>query len=189
MKILCAEYNEKQDVAIIPVGDDALLRNNGDFYIPDFTRELSCVPQLVIRLCRLGKSIGEKFAGRYVEEIGLGIRFYADSFEKELVQKGLPASMAASFDGSAAISSLVNLSECPEAGYCLQINEKVVFTGNRTQLPVSIEKLIVLSSDFHTLKIGDYLYCGNQFRYRGLKAGDRIRMTLGGVERLNFEIK
>ena len=53
MKILCAEYNAAGEVAIVPMGDDVLLRNNDDFYIPDFSSELSCVPQLVVRLCKL----------------------------------------------------------------------------------------------------------------------------------------
>ena len=41
MKILCAEYNDAGEVAVVPVGDDVLLRNNGDFYIPDYTQPVS----------------------------------------------------------------------------------------------------------------------------------------------------
>ena len=69
MKILCAEYNDAGEVAVVPVGDDVLLRNNGDFYIPDYTQQVSGVPQLVVRICKLGKSVGERIAGRYFEEI------------------------------------------------------------------------------------------------------------------------
>ena len=54
MKILCAEYNDAGEVAVVPVGDDVLLRNNGDFYIPDYTQQVSGVPQLVVRICKLG---------------------------------------------------------------------------------------------------------------------------------------
>ena len=75
MKILCAEYNDAGEVAVVPVGDDVLLRNNGDFYIPDYTQQVSGVPQLVVRICKLGKSVGERFAGRYFEEIGVGVRY------------------------------------------------------------------------------------------------------------------
>ena len=93
MKILCAEYNDAGEVAVVPVGDDVLLRNNGDFYIPDYTQQ---VTQLVVRICKLGKSVGERFAGRYFEEIGVGVRFYADSLEEQLIAKKLPGIMAAS---------------------------------------------------------------------------------------------
>ena len=51
MKILCAEYNDAGEVAVVPVGDDVLLRNNGDFYIPDYTQQVSGVPQLVVSIC------------------------------------------------------------------------------------------------------------------------------------------
>lgn len=45
MKILCAEYGPDGEISIVPVGDNALLRNNDDFYFPDFTTALSCCPQ------------------------------------------------------------------------------------------------------------------------------------------------
>ena len=36
MKLLCVEYNEAGEVAYNVIGDNALLRNNDDFYIPAF---------------------------------------------------------------------------------------------------------------------------------------------------------
>lgn len=189
MKILCAEYNPDKDIAIIPVGDDVLLRNNDDFYIPDFTTRISCVPQLVVRLCKLGKSVSEKFAGRYYEEIGVGIRFYADSFEEELRAKGLPAGMASSFGGCAAISRLLPKSDCGDAEYTMSVNGTPVFQSSLSAQPAGIERLISLASDFHTLKIGDFLYCGNLFRYTELKINDRIQVCFNGQELMNFNIK
>ena len=49
MKILCAEYNDAGEVAVVPVGDDVLLRNNGDFYIPDYTQQVSGVPAVILK--------------------------------------------------------------------------------------------------------------------------------------------
>ena len=159
MKILCAEYNDAGEVAVVPVGDDVLLRNNGDFYIPDYTQQVSGVPQLVVRICKLGKSVGERFAGRYFEEIGVGVRFYADSLETR------------------------------EANYEMKVNGEVVTSGNKQHLPVGIEKLVAFASEFHTLKIGDYLFCGHPFRFRGLRPGDKVQMTLDGKTMLDFRIK
>lgn len=189
MKVLCAEYNAAKDIAIIPVGDDVLLRNNEDFYVPEFSREVSCVPQLVVRLCKLGKTVGDRFAGRYFEEIGVGVRFYADSFEEELGRKGLSVGMASSFGGCAAISELVPKEECGRAEYAMLVNGEEVFRGGLADQPAGIERLISLASDFHTLKIGDFLYCGNDFRYRGVKAGDRIEVVFEGRKRwMDFKI-
>lgn len=188
MKILCTEYNSAGEVAIVPIGDDALLRNNGDFYIPEFTEGISCVPQFVVRICKLGKSVSERFAFRYYDEIGIGLRFYADSLEKELIGKGLPAIVASSFDCSAAISPLERMTD-RNVSYRLFVNAEEVCRENLPDLPWGIDHLIVQASDFHMLKIGDLLYCGSKFRYRGLKRRDRILMLLGEKELMNFEIK
>ena len=155
MKILCAEYNDAGEV-----GDDVLLRNNGDFYIPDYTQQVSGVPQLVVRICKLGKSVGERFAGRYFEEIGVGVRFYADSLEEQLIAKKLPGIMAASFDSSCVISALMGIEETREANYEMKVNGEVVTSGNK-----------------------------HPFRFRGLRPGDKVQMTLDGKTMLDFRIK
>lgn len=188
MKILCAEYNQTGDVAIVPVGDDVLLRNNGDFYIPDFTREVSCVPQFVVKICKLGKAVSERFASRYYDEIGMGVRFYADSLEQALEMKGLPEIVASSFDSSAAISKVQKI-ESRSLRYEMFVNEVSIFQSSLPELQVGIDRLIAIAGEMHTLKIGDYLYCGNPFRYRGIKAGDQIRVTLEGENVMQFTIR
>lgn len=189
MKILCAEYNTAGEVAIVPMGDDVLLRNNDDFYIPDFAGELSCVPQLVVRLCKLGKYVNERFAERYYEAIGVGIRFYADDLERSLSARGLPAGVASSFGSSAAISELLSVMECEDAVYEMKVNGETVYRGGKEKQIVSIERLIALSSEFHTLKIGDFLYGGNTFRYKGVKAGDRLQIEFCGQVLMDFKVK
>lgn len=188
MKILCAEYNQTGDVAIVPVGDDVLLRNNGDFYIPDFTREVSCVPQFVVKICKLGKAVSERFASRYYDEIGMGVRFYADSLEQVLEMKGLPEVVASSFDSSAAISKMQKI-KSRSLCYEMFVNEVSVFQSSLPELQVGIDRLIAMAGEMHTLKIGDYLYCGNPFRCRGIKAGDQIRVTLEGENVMQFTIR
>ena len=54
MKLLCTEYNVFGERTGVTLGDNALLRNNEDFYLPAFATELSCVPQLVLRICKIG---------------------------------------------------------------------------------------------------------------------------------------
>lgn len=189
MKILCTEYNDAGAIGIIPVGDDALLRNNDDFYLPSFGKEWSCVPQPVVRICKLGKCVSERFARRYYEETGMGIRFYADDLERALREQGLPAGMASSFGGSAAISTLMPREACGEGEYAMAVNGEKVFEGSFADHPATPEQLITRASEFHTLKIGDLLYTGNRFRYCGLRAGDRIQVTLNRRTLMDFKIK
>ena len=45
--------------------DTTLEKESFDYYIPDGVSELTYSPVLFVRLCRAGKAIGERFAGRY----------------------------------------------------------------------------------------------------------------------------
>lgn len=189
MKLLCAEYNGAGELAYSVLGDNALLRNNEDFYVPDFAGTVSCVPQLVLRVCKLGKGVGERFAGRYYEEVGVGVRFYADDLERSLLDKGLSPSQASSFDGSAAISSLSRREgSVEEWTYALRVNDTVVRECRVEDLPHTPERLIAGMSGYYMLKIGDFIYCGG-FPRLAVRIGDRLRLSLNGTELLDFGIK
>lgn len=73
--------------------------------------------------------------------------------------------------------------------YEMLVNKESVFQGCLSDLPVSIDRLVSLAGDFHTLKIGDFMYCGNPFRYRGIKAGDSVSVLIEGEKVLDFGIK
>lgn len=188
MKLICAEYNEGGEMAVGVIGDNALLRNNSDFYFPSFTRELSCVPQIVLRACKLGKGVSERFASRYYNEIGLGIRFYADTLEQELKEKGLPCGLAASFDDSAVLSEMKEY-HGEALQYVLKVNGECVFQELTGQLPVAPSRFVSMASGFYMIKIGDFFYCGNPYRYRGVQLNDRIQAYLGEICLLDFYIR
>lgn len=189
MKILCAVYNPAGDVTVIPAGDDVLLRNGGDFYIPDYSTRISCMPQMVVRICRLGKCVSERFADRYFEEVGVGIRFYADDWEERLRGRGLPDVAASTFDCSAAVSRLVPKGDRSGWRYDFRVNDRSVYGGETGNLPVSLEGLIALASECHTLKIGDFLFCGETFRWQTVKMGDRLRLDLNGERLLDCKVR
>lgn len=190
MKLLCAEYNKRGEDTFVVVGDNALLRNNDDFYVPSFARELSCVPQLVLRVCKIGKGVSERFASRYYEEGGLGIRFYADELERDLVSQGLPSIAASSFDGSAVISRLSKLEMGWEKrNYSLRLNGTLVFQGNVEDLPDKPEQLVARMTKYYMLKIGDFIYCGNSFRLSGLRLGDHLQGFWGDDCVIDFYIR
>lgn len=190
MKLLCAEYNVAGEVSYAVVGDNALLRNNEDFYIPTFAGRVSCVPQIVLRVGKIGKGVGERFAGRYYDEVGVGVRFYADDLEERLLNQRLSPTMAYSFDGATAISVLRR----PEGmihglEYVFEWNGNEVYRGKVSELPLSPEALIGGMSEYYMLKIGDLIYCGNTFRQRDLKIGDHLRMWFEGACLLDFYVK
>jgi 2-keto-4-pentenoate hydratase/2-oxohepta-3-ene-1,7-dioic acid hydratase in catechol pathway len=77
-------------VPIVPVifmkPDTALLKDNKPFYHPDFSEDIHHEIELVLKVSKEGKHIGEKFAAGYYDEIGLGVDFTA----RDIKKKGYP---------------------------------------------------------------------------------------------------
>src|SRR4051812_30210953 len=69
--------------------DTALLKDNAPFYYPSFSNQIHFEAELVIKVCKEGKNVEEKFAHKYFDEIGLGIDFTARDLQDFAKQKGL----------------------------------------------------------------------------------------------------
>lgn len=61
-------------------GDSSLLNNKKPFFIPDWSQDVRMTPCVVLRISRLGKNIGKKFATRYYDAIALGLNIFAADF-------------------------------------------------------------------------------------------------------------
>ena len=84
--------------------DTALLRNNDAFYIPDGVGRVIAAPHIVLKVARLAKCIGERFAPRCIEGIMGGVTFTAADKLDEARREGLPWDEAVGFDHSSALS-------------------------------------------------------------------------------------
>jgi hypothetical protein len=173
VKLLCAEYLPDGAGGHVILGDNALSRDNEDFYIPPFATRLSCVPQLFFRVNKLGKGVAPRFARRYVGEGGAAIRFYADNLLDEARATGLPPDAAMGFDRAIAISTARELPDNP--CYALEVNGARVFSGRLLDLPCTLEHHVAALSAYYLLKVGDLIFTGNLFRYSPLRPGDRLR--------------
>ena len=58
-----------EDPVIFLKPDTALLKNNAPFYYPTFSTKVHFETELVIKICKEGKNIEEKFASKYFKEI------------------------------------------------------------------------------------------------------------------------
>ncbi len=74
--------------------DTAVLKDNKPFYIPDFSDDVHFELEVVLKICKEGKHIAEKFAANYYDEIGLGIDFTARDIQSKHKEKGLPWELA-----------------------------------------------------------------------------------------------
>lgn len=155
------------DVPSVPVvfmmPETALLKNNAPFYYPPFSKEIHHEIELVIRICREGTNIQEKFAHKYYDQIGLGVDFTARDLQSVAREKGLPWDISKGFNHSAPISEFISINNYPDLSninFHLDINGKRVQTGNTKDMLFSFNAIIAYVSQFIFLKKGDLIYTG-----------------------------
>ena len=88
--------------------DSALLKDGKPFFIPDDMGRIEYETEVVVRICRLGKTIPERFAHRYYDAVTVGIDFTARELQKKLKEQGHPWELSKSFDGAAVLGSWVD---------------------------------------------------------------------------------
>ncbi|HEY0898250.1 MAG TPA: fumarylacetoacetate hydrolase family protein [Sphingobacteriaceae bacterium] len=172
--------------------DTALLKDNKPFYHPEFSQDIHHEIEIVLKISKEGKHIAENFAGKYFEEIALGIDFTARDIQSRHKEKGLPWELAKAFDNSAPISNFVpksKFSDLYNLGFRLDINDKTVQQGNTRDLLFSFERIIAFVSQYITLKKGDLIYTGTPSGVGKVNIGDHLAGYLEDEKLLDFYIR
>ncbi len=174
MKIICVEKNYAdhalkldnevlEEPILFSKPETALVPKHNPFFIPDFSEDIHCTVELVVRINKHGKNVQEKFAHKYYDQVTVGIDFTARDIGEKLKAKGLPWEKAKSFDGSVAVGKFIDLSQLTGSNspcFHLLLNNQKVQLGSSSQMLYSIDKLISYISIFFTLKVGDLLFTG-----------------------------
>ncbi|MBD3749686.1 MAG: fumarylacetoacetate hydrolase family protein [Sphingobacteriales bacterium] len=172
--------------------DTAVLKDNKPFYHPNFSQDIHHEIEVVLKICKEGKFIQEKFAHKYYEEIGLGVDFTARDLQAEQKAKGLPWEIAKAFDHSAPISNFIpkaELGDYHQLHFKLFVNEDLRQEGNTQDMLFNFDAIIAYASTFFTLKKGDLIFTGTPAGVSKINIGDRLIGFLADKELLNFEIK
>lgn len=172
--------------------DTALLKDNKAFYIPDFSNDIHYELEVVLKICKEGKHISEKFAPKYYEEVALGIDFTARDIQAEHKAKGLPWELAKAFDHSAAVSNFIpktDLADLYNSSFNLTINGELKQDGNTRNMLFSFEQIIAFVSRYITLKKGDLIFTGTPEGVGQVHPGDKLEALLEGQQLLSFDIK
>lgn len=172
--------------------DTAVLKDNKPFYIPNFSSDIHYELEVVLKICKEGKHIAEKFASNYYDQIGLGIDFTARDIQTQHKEKGLPWELAKAFDNSAAVSKFLPKSDFKnlyQLQFELQINKETRQNGNTSNLLFSFENIISFVSQYITLKKGDLIFTGTPEGVGAVKTDDHLEAWLEGNQLLNFNIK
>src|SRR6478609_6668803 len=186
--------NEKPDDPVIfTKPDTALIRNNGSFYYPEFSKDIHHEVELVLRICKEGKNIEEKFANKYYDSIGVGIDFTARDLQTKAKEKGLPWDIAKGFNGSAPLSEkFIPVSEfknLKDINFSLQIDGKLKQQGNTSLMLFNFEYIISYLSKFFTLRTGDLIFTGTPKGVGPVAIGNKLSAKIENEKLLEFEVK
>ena len=143
--------------------DSSLLKSGKPFFVPDFMGRIDYEAELVIRICRLGKNIPQRFAHRYYDAVTVGIDFTARDVPQQLREKGLPWDLSKSFDGAAAIGEWVGKDKFLDVQalrFHLDINGQTVQEGCTADMVFGIDEIVAYISQYFTLKTGDVIFTG-----------------------------
>lgn len=177
---------------IFTKADSALLKDHKPFFIPDWSQRVDYETEIVVRICRLGKSIPERFAHRYYDAVTVGIDFTARDIQKPMRDKGLPWDLFKGFDGSAAIGEWIPVEKFRSVQalhFHLDINGKTVQEGCTSDMLFRIDEIIAYISRFFTLKTGDLLYTGTPAGIGPVKIDDHLEGYLEDRKVLEFNCK
>lgn len=186
--------NERPDEPVIfTKPDTALLRNNSPFYHPDFSKDIHHEVELVLRICKEGKNVQEKFAGKYYDAIGIGIDFTARDLQQKAKEKGLPWDIAKGFNGSAPVSDkfipVSEFKDLKDINFSLSINGEVRQQGNTSLMLFSFDFIISYLSKFFTLRSGDLIFTGTPKGVGPVKIGDTLAAFVEDEKLLEFDVK
>ncbi|MBU3853037.1 MAG: fumarylacetoacetate hydrolase family protein [Candidatus Paraprevotella stercoravium] len=205
MKILAvgmnyAEHNKELDGTLYkpeePVifikPDSALLKDSKPFFIPDFTQRCEYETELVVRICRLGKNIAERFAYRYYDAVTVGIDFTARDLQQQLRAEGKPWELCKAFDNSAVIGDFVSVNELPDIQnlhFHLDIDGRTVQRGYTGDMLYTVDQIIAYVSKFFTLKIGDLIFTGTPVGVGPVSIDQHLDGYVEGRKVLSFNVK
>jgi len=171
----------------------AILTANKPLYYPDFTQDLNYEAELVLKICKNGRSIQPEFADTYYQQIGFGIDFTARDLQQRCKEKGHPWEIAKAWDNSAALSKdFLDVSSLPNVNaikFEMTLNGKVVQQGDSSLMIYSFNDIICYASRFFKLQVGDYIYTGTPAGVGPVKKGDILIGSIEGTQMLKCEIK
>lgn len=172
--------------------DTALLQKNNPFFYPEFSKDIHYETELVLKICKNGRHIEERFAYNYYNEIGIGIDFTARDIQAECKAKGLPWEIAKAFDQAAPLGKFLPISKFPDLNninFSLKINNEIRQDGNSTDMIFSFDQIIAYISMFITLRTGDLIFTGTPEGVGPTKIDDHFEAYIENEKLLDFNVK
>ena len=180
-----------EEPVIFTKADSALLKDSKPFFLPDELGRIDYETELVVRICRLGKSIPQRFAHRYYDAVTVGIDFTARDLQNKLRAEGKPWELCKGFDGSAIGEwvSVEKFRDIQAIHFHLDINGNTVQEGCSSDMLFKVDEIIAYISQWFTLKTGDILYTGTPAGVGPVHIDDHLTGWLEDRKVLEFNVK
>ena len=172
--------------------DSSLLKDRKPFFIPDHLGRIEYEAEVVVRICKLGKTVATRFAPRYYDAVTVGIDFTARELQHKLSQAGQPWDLAKGFDGAACIGEWVDKDKFRDMNalrFHLDINGKTVQEGCTCDMLHKIDDCIAYISQYYTLKTGDLLFTGTPAGVGPVHIDDHLEGYIEERKVLDFRCK
>ena len=184
---------QRSQPVVFTKADSALLTDGRPFFIPSYTKRCEYETELCVRINHLGRSIPERFAHRYYDEVTVGIDFTARDLQEKFRQEGLPWDLCIGFDGSAAVGKWMPLKhfdkDVQNLHFHLLQNGKQVQAGYTAYMLFGVNKLVSFISQYFTLKTGDIIFTGTPAGVGPVNIEDHLEGYLEGEKVLEFNVK
>ena len=173
--------------------DTAMLKDGKPFFLPDFSKQVEYETEIVVRICRLGKTIAPQFAHRYYDSVTVGIDFTARDLQKRFREQGYPWELSKVFDNAATIGRFVPLTETgndiQNLHFHLNIDGKKVQQGHTADMIFKVDDIVSYVSQFMTLKMGDLIFTGTPSGVGPVSIGQHLQGYIGEAKLLDFYIR
>lgn len=164
--------------------DSSAVRDNRPVFLPEMSQRWRCDFMPAYFISRLGKTISQRFAGRYFEKMTVAARFVPlDLLPASGDSTPRATAWVTAFDGAIAIGKAVEAADI--------INAEIKSPGNSITATAAteIDRAISLLSSIMTIKTGDIIIPPAILGSCSVGIGDHIEVTAGGEKVLCFNLK
>lgn len=172
--------------------ETAQLRNERPLFLPDFANPASVSLYLAVRICRLGRSISERFAHRYYDAATV-----VPHFSVPLAPNGLPADSELPFAATQGFDNAlptgrylpIDRDQLAACSFSLSVDGQEQLNGLGSALRFDADHLIAHLSNYHTVRNGDLLLLGAPAAQLLIHPEKRVETYLNGECVLSFKTK
>lgn len=165
----------------------ALIGNGDIIILPGASNDVHHEVELVARIGRTAKHVSSDDGLTYIDAYAVGLDLTARDLQSIAKTKGHPWSVSKGFDTFSPLGEFVKASHIQDPqclDISLQINGKLVQSGNTRDMIFPLPYLISYLSAIFTLEPGDLIYTGTPEGVGPVKDGDVLRAEVQGAPAL-----